>query len=59
MNVLLLHSDLRHVSATRRHLQGGENKNKNVCIGITPRLEVVQFCLKVRLNSETAISKNY
>jgi hypothetical protein len=34
MNVFLLQSGHRHVSATRRHLQGGENKNTSICVGI-------------------------
>jgi hypothetical protein len=58
MNVFLLHSGHRRVSATRRHLQGGENKNTSICVGITRRLKIVYFCLKFRLNGETPINKN-
>lgn len=54
-----LHSRHQHVSATRRHLQGGENKITSLCVGITRRLEIVYFCLKFRFNSETAISEIY
>jgi hypothetical protein len=32
MNVIFLHSDHEHVSATFGHLQGGENKNRSTII---------------------------
>jgi len=32
MNVIFLHSDHQHVSATCDHLQGGENKNTDTII---------------------------
>ena len=32
MSVILLHSDYRHVLATRMHLQGGKCKNINIFI---------------------------
>jgi len=34
MDLFLSHSGHRHVSTTRRHLQGGENKNTSVCVGL-------------------------
>ena len=40
MNVILLHNEHRHVSATHDHLQSDWNKISQLCVEITPWLKI-------------------
>jgi len=59
MNVILLYDNHRHVSPTRGHLQGGENKNTNTIVIYQNHSTVkdhIVFFLNSQLNSKMSMS---
>jgi len=62
MNVILLYNDHRRVSDTHVAFYRVVRKRIRMClwcVGITPQVNVTQFCLEFRLNGTTAVSMKY